>query len=423
MKIKIDFKSKKTRIIIGVIALAIILALAVTFTIINSNNKNNKSTTKTVVDPKVSDIELSIKSIDEKLDRVNSELAKVKIVTVKDNLTKYNIYGMDEYFTTMKVTTIECQIFNFVNEDIYMVKILPNPDSVTTQTYYYKNNEFTALDIESQGSGAITRYYISNKKVIAEKILVDDNLVKSNIVKMYVAPNEFANQEQMFAVGYDNYSYSKDESIKTQGEALNLANKAKINTEDTISFEKMEMIANKEYYVFKEVSSVKLSQDGTVSLIAWICIEKENGTAMYKDILVAGNPLITKDAWLEKNETIALNIYYPNSDSSAVVATEYTVNKAMYNKDIPKELVKIMNEELGLGINTLTIDGGKAVVDISTKASETKFDNSQIAATMSIQSLTKTIFSNTTATVLKVTVDGQGKIEGNYFSFSADFVK
>lgn len=421
---KIDFKSKKTRIVIGAVALAIVLALAVTITIINSNNKKQNSlNNKVVVDPVVSDIDAKIKAIDDVLTRVNVELGKVKVKSVKDSLTKYNIYGMDDYFTTMKVDKIDAAMFNFVNEDIYLVKITPVPDAVTIQTYYYKNNEFTALDIESQGSGSITRYYIYKQTVIAEKSIVDVNPELNGKVKMYIDPVKFATEEIMLAAALDNYNYSKDESIKTQGEALSLAYEAVINTKDTVRFEKMEMIANKEYYVFQELSSDKLLDNGKPVTTAWICIEKQTGTPMYKDSSVSGNVLITKDLWLQKNETIMLKLYYINIDQLATTPKDYEINKATYNKEIGKELMTVMNQELGLGINSITIVGGKAVVDVSTKAAETVFATTSKGSVIATESLTKTIFANTIATIITVTVDGKEKVASNSFSLVNEFIK
>lgn len=421
---KIDFKSKKTWIILGAVVLAIGLALTLTLTIIKSNtNKQKGSTNDPSVNPIIADYDARMKATDEKLARVNAELAKIKVISAKDNLTKYNIFGMDEYFATMKVDKVESEIFNFVNEDIYLVKIIPVPDSVTIQTYYYKDNEFTALDLESQGSGAITRYYIYNKKVIAEKVLISTDVDKNGTGKMYISPLKFDNEEKMFAAGLDNYNYSKDESIQTQGAALDLANKAAIAINDTIRFDRMEMIANKEYYIFQELYSDNLTSGGVPVTVAWICIEKETGKAMYKDTSVSGNVLITKEVWLEKNETITLKIYHPNKESFTTLAKDYTVNKVMYNKDIGKELVKIINEELGLGIKTLTINGGRAVVDISLKAIETVFSKSSPDTVLSIESLTKTIFENTTVTTIKVTIEGQEKLDGTCFSDINEFNK
>lgn len=415
MKIKIDFKSKKTWIIIGAVALAIILALGLTITIINSN-KSKQNGNKIIVNPIIADYEAIIKATDEKLASVNGELAKVSVTRVKDNLTKYNVFGLDDYFSTMGVDTLEADIFNFVNQDIYLVKIIPISDLVTNQTFYYKDNEFTALDIESSGSGAITRYYIYKEKVIAEKALISTEPSKNGTVKLYVSPLIFENQAKMLAVAADDYNYSKDTSIQTEGEALDIAKKGVLYQADIISFDKMQMIANKEYYIFKEESSKAI-------VIAYICIEKETGIAKYKEASDKTNTLYTKEQWLERNETIALKIYYPNKDATKTVATDYIINKAKYNKDISGELVKIINQELGLGINKLTIEAGKAIVDISTLASQTKFDNGSAGAAMAIESLTKTIFNNTTATTLKVTVDGQGKVVGNHFTFVEDFVK
>lgn len=420
---KIDFKSKKVKIIIGVIVLAIVLALILTTAIIKSyRSKQNNNAKVTAVDPTATDYEAKIKATDEKLTRVNEELGKVKIDAVTDNITKYNLFGMDEYFETMGVTKVEATIFNFVNEDIYLVKVTPIADSLPVQTFYYKDNEFTALDVESQGSGAITRYYIYKQKVIAEKALVSTDTEKNGTVKMYVAPLVFDGQEEMLAVATDNYNYSKDESIQTQGEALTLATKAMIGTDTKVSFEKMEMIANKEYYVFKEITTGK-GILGFSNTTIWICIEKETGAAVYKDTSAASTTLIPKTVWIEKNEMITLKIYYSNSDATATVAKEYAVNKAAYNKDITGQLAKIMNTELGLGINTITITGGKAVVDISKNSSETKFDNGSAGAAMAIESLTKTIFANTTATTIKVTVAGEEKVVGNHFSFAEEFKK
>lgn len=428
---KIDFKSKKVKILIMAIVSAVILALIVTFVLIDylqsnqSRSKDNEVKTPIEkVDPTISDYEKRIEDIDEKLDRVNEELGRVKVKTIKDNLTKYNMFNLDDYFEIMEVDKLEANIFNFVNEDIYLVKILPTTDLATVQTYYYKDNEFTALDIESQGAEVVTRYYIYKQKVIAEKSLMHIEKEKNGIVKMYIDPLKFDMEEKMLAVALDNYNYSKDESIKTQGEALELATKAMVGKETTIRFDNMEMIANKEYYVFQELSSQPgTSTEASNKIIAWVCIEKETGKAMYKDTLVAGNILITKEAWLEKNETIQLKIYHPNIDATATESKEYEINKAKYNKDMAGELVKIMNEQLGLGINTIKIEGGKATVDITTKSSETKFDNGSAGGLMAVESLTKTIFANTTATTIKVTVAGKENVEGNHFSFAEEFKK
>lgn len=419
MKIEINFKSKKTWIVIGAVVLAIALALTVTYTAINAYKQKQNSETKTpIVNPTVADYEARMKAIDDKLVRINEELTKVKFDLVLDNFTKYNFFGLDDYFEIMKVDTIEASMFNFVNEDIYLMKIMPISDLVSVQTFYYKDNEFTALDVEGQGGPSITRYYIYKQQVIAEKVITHPDKEKNGTVKMYITPLKFEKESQMIAVSLNNYNYSKDESISTLTEALTLANKAILVTNDTVIFDRMEMLANKEYYVFKEMSNKTPS-----NILAWIYIEKETGKAMYKETSTSANTLITKDQWNEKNETMLLKIYYPNNNATEAVARDYMVNKATYTKDKSKELVKIMNSELGLGINTIVVTGDKAVVDISKTSSENKFDNGSAGALMAVESLTKTIFANTDTTTLKVTVDGIEKVEGNHFSFKDDFTK
>jgi|GEM_PF-3552511 len=124
-----------------------------------------------------------------------------------------------------------------------------------------------------------------------------------------------------------------------------------------------------------------------------------------------------------KDKTVTLKIYHPNSDATGTVVKYFVINEDVYNKNKNKEIVKVMNSQLGLGINKLVVNGNKGVVDISKTSSENKFDNGSAGGMMAVESLTKTIFANTSATILKVTVDGKVKVEGNHFSFLNDFVK
>lgn len=408
------FKNKKNLIIFSTTIVAILMALVLTYSIIKYNKMKNDNSQITV-NPIEIEYNSRIKNIDEQLTNVNLELSKVSVKIEKNSFTKDNFYLLDEDTSNDKIDSIEANVFSFVNEDIYLVKLMPISNLIINQTFYYKNNEIIAVDIEDASVEYTNRYYLHSNKVIAEKVLMSTDENKKGKIKLYIDPDIFKGQEKILVVAANNYNYTTTTSIETKEDALEIANKEVLIKGNIVTFDKMQMIENNEYYVFKESNKI--------DVVSYVCVNKETGKVMYKDTKVNSNTLLTKENWLSKYEEIALKIFYPNKDGTKTIETEYKVNKTNHNKNAMGELAKIINQELGLGINTIKINESKAIVDISKLAQENKFDNGSTGSIMAIESLTKTIFANTLATTIKVTVDGQGQVYGNHFSFVEDFVK